>query len=82
MVTLTPQDLPPPDAYRLLTSLVVPRPIAWVSSLGLDGIPNLAPFSFFNAVAGNPPTVMVSISSRKGVPKDSLRNICEKREFV
>ena len=82
MLTLKPQELNPPDAYRLLTSLVIPRPIAWVSSIGLDGTPNLAPFSFFNAVAGSPPTVMVSISSRKDVPKDSLRNIYETREFV
>ncbi|HMN60318.1 MAG TPA: flavin reductase family protein [Anaerolinea sp.] len=82
MITLRPQDLPSPDAYRLLTSLVVPRPIAWVSSIGSDGSFNLAPFSFFNAVAGSPPTVMVSIGSRKGVPKDSLRNIRETGEFV
>lgn len=82
MTTLTPNDLPARDAYRLLTSLVVPRPIAWLSTLGSDGTHNLAPFSFFNAVAGSPPTVMVSIGQRDGAPKDSLRNIQETGEFV
>jgi flavin reductase (DIM6/NTAB) family NADH-FMN oxidoreductase RutF len=66
----------------LLTSLIVPRPIAWLSTIGSDGSLNLAPFSFFNAVAGNPPTLMVSIGQRKGAPKDSLRNIQETGEFV
>ena len=82
MTTLTPNDLPARDAYRLLTSLIVPRPIAWLSTIGSDGTLNLAPFSFFNAVAGNPPTLMVSIGQRKGAPKDSLRNIQETGEFV
>jgi len=82
MTTLRPQDLPPAEAYRFLSSLVIPRPIAWISSTGSDGSVNLAPFSFFNLVAGSPPTVMVSIGSRKGVPKDSLRNIRETGEFV
>ncbi len=82
MTSLTPADLPAREAYRLLTSLVVPRPIAWVSTCGASGALNLAPFSFFNAVAGSPPTVMVSIGRRKGAPKDSLRNILETGEFV
>ena len=82
MTTLTPNDLTARDAYRLLSSLIVPRPIAWLSTLGRDGTHNLAPFSFFNAVAGSPPTVMVSIGQRKGAPKDSLRNILETGEFV
>jgi flavin reductase (DIM6/NTAB) family NADH-FMN oxidoreductase RutF len=82
MQTIVPQDLSPQDAYKLLASLIIPRPIAWVSTLGQDGTANLAPFSFFNAVAGNPPTVMVSIGSRKDAPKDTLRNIRETGEFV
>ena len=82
MQTILPSDLLPPDAYRLLISVVVPRPIAWVSTQGKDGTLNLAPFSFFNAVAGNPPTLMVSISQRKGKPKDTLQNIQEMGEFV
>src|SRR5438552_7631164 len=80
--SITPTDLHPRDAYRLLISIVVPRPIAWVSSVGADGTLNLAPFSFFNAVGGTPPTVMVSIGRRAGQPKDTLRNVQETGEFV
>lgn len=76
------KKLQPRDAYRLLTSLVIPRPIAWVSSMGLDGSTNLAPFSFFNAVGNSPPTIMISIGQRRGNDKDTLRNIKEIKEFV
>jgi len=75
-------DLDPREAYRLMTSLVVPRPIGWISSISADGQPNLAPFSFFNAVGGPPPTVMVSVSQRAGAVKDTVRNATETREFV
>ena len=81
-ISLTPGDLHPRDAYRLMLSIVAPRPIAWVSTLGADGTINLAPFSFFNAVGGTPPTVMVSIGERAGKPKDTLRNVLETGEFV
>ena len=50
-----------PDNYKLLTNLVVPRPIAWVTSQNADGVVNLAPFSFFNAVSGNPIYLVVSV---------------------
>ncbi|RIK72771.1 flavin reductase family protein [candidate division KSB1 bacterium] len=79
---MTPGDLPPREASRLLLSIVAPRPIAWVSSMGADGSLNLAPFSFFTAVAANPPTVMVAVGARKGRPKDTLRNVQETGEFV
>jgi flavin reductase (DIM6/NTAB) family NADH-FMN oxidoreductase RutF len=64
--------------------LVVPRPIGWISSVSADGHVNLAPFSFFNAVAYVPPQVMLATTSshRAGGPKDSLANIRETREFV
>lgn len=64
--------------------LVVPRPIGWISSLGADGHVNLAPFSFFNAVAYVPPQVMFATTGPHslGGPKDSLRNIRETGEFV
>src|SRR4051812_24711904 len=80
--TITPGDMHPRDAYRLLISMVAPRPIAWVSTVGGDGTLNLAPFSFFNAVGGTPPTVMVSVGQRAGKPKDTLRNVQETGEFV
>lgn len=71
------------DAYKLLTTAVVPRPIAWVSTVSREGVPNLAPYSFFNAVAGDPLTVMFAPSYKgDGSPKDSLRNAQETGEFV
>lgn len=82
MITINPADLEARAAYRLAISIVLPRPIAWVSTLGADGTLNLAPFSFFNVVAGIPVTLMVSISRRKGEPKDTLRNATETGEFV
>ena len=66
------------DNYHLMTGLVIPRPIAWMSSLSADGVRNIAPHSFFNAVATDPPHVMVSST---GV-KDSVRNIRATKEFV
>ena len=70
----------------ILTGVVVPRPIAFVSTISIDGVVNLAPYSFFNAVAYNPPTVVFS-SSRKAAGwqdkrKDTLTNIEETGEFV
>lgn len=82
MPIIDPASLHPRDAYRLLTSVVIPRPIGWVSTIGSDGSRNLAPFSFFNGVGGQPPTIMVSIGQRQGQVKDSLRNIQETGEFV
>jgi flavin reductase (DIM6/NTAB) family NADH-FMN oxidoreductase RutF len=81
-MTIPVEDLAPRDAYRLLVSLVVPRPIGWVSTVGADGSRNLAPFSFFNGVGGPPPTVMVSVGERRGVEKDTLRNARETGEMV
>lgn len=81
--SLSLASLAPRDAYRLLVSIVVPRPIAWVSSLSEGGVPNLAPFSFFTVVGDNPPTIMVSIGQRRGgLTKDTLRNVAATGEFV
>ncbi len=81
--TIVPEELAPREAYNLLLSVVVPRPIAWVSTLGADGTPNLAPFSFFNGVNGVPPVIMISISrARGGGRKDTLRNLEETGELV
>ena len=67
----------------VLTGVVVPRPIALVSSVSPDGIVNLAPFSFFNAVAYDPPTIVMGISRSAGwKDKDTLANIEATREFV
>lgn len=65
-------------------SLIIPRPIGWISSVSEDGINNLAPYSFFNAVCYSPPTVMFSSGVGAGSDrmKDSLRNILTTKEFV
>lgn len=66
------------DGYDLLTSIVVPRPIAWISSVGSDGVGNLAPHSFFNVACARPPMVSFSSVGRK----DTRRNILETGYFV
>jgi flavin reductase (DIM6/NTAB) family NADH-FMN oxidoreductase RutF len=71
------------DNYKLLTNLVVPRPIAWVTSQSEAGVVNLAPFSFFNAVGSNPLYVVISVGKRdNGEPKDTAKNIRASGEFV
>lgn len=70
-------------AYQLLASVVVPRPIALVTTVGPNGLVNAAPFSFFNLMGGDPPAVAISITLRDaGVQKDSLSNIEMAGEFV
>ncbi len=76
-------SLPPRTVYPWMTSTILPRPVAWVSTLSSNGKPNLAPFSFFQAITSNPPTLMfVPANNREGLPKDTLRNIEATREFV
>ena len=79
---LDPRTTPTTDVYRFIVSAVVPRPIALVSSIGADGGTNVAPFSYFNAIASAPPLVGIAISDRAGDPKDTLRNIRDTHEFV
>jgi flavin reductase (DIM6/NTAB) family NADH-FMN oxidoreductase RutF len=70
-------------AYAILASLVTPRPIAWVTTLGPDGIVNAAPFSFFNVLGAEPPIVGFCPGDRAvGMPKDTARNIRLNHEFV
>lgn len=76
-------SLAPRDRYKLLTSLVVPRPIAFVTSEDADGIVNAAPFSFFNVFSDEPPLVVIGIGRRAGgALKDTARNIEARGEFV
>jgi flavin reductase (DIM6/NTAB) family NADH-FMN oxidoreductase RutF len=70
------------DIYKLVIGSIVPRPIAWTSSRAADGTLNLAPFSYFMAVASVPPTLAVSVGYRHGQPKDTLHNIAAAGEFV
>jgi len=75
--------IPPQECYKLLVSTITPRPIAWVVSQDAKGLNNAAPFSFFNAFAGDPPVVGIGIASHKpGRPKDTRANIIETRQFV
>jgi flavin reductase (DIM6/NTAB) family NADH-FMN oxidoreductase RutF len=71
------------ETYRLLVGLITPRPIAWVSTVSPGGVTNLAPFSFFNGVAANPPTLLFSVVNRRdGSKKDTVRNIEATGELV
>jgi flavin reductase (DIM6/NTAB) family NADH-FMN oxidoreductase RutF len=79
--SVRPENLSGQERYELLTSLVVPRPIGWISTRSLDGVPNLAPFSYFAALASSPLLVGASIGARKGQPKDTLRNMRETGAF-
>ena len=79
---LDPTALSQSRRYRLLISLVVPRPIAFVSTRATSGAYNLAPFSFFMGVASDPMLLALSVSTRSGEPKDTARNILETGEFV
>ncbi len=72
--TFAAADLAGIDRYKLLIGLVVPRPIGWVGTVDENGNRNLAPYSFFNVVAGTPPTVLFSPGRRGSTPKDSLHN--------
>lgn len=81
---IIPAEHPHREVYKLLTAAVVPRPIAWVSTVSAAGQPNLAPFSFFNAVCSNPPTVLFCTGIREAdrSPKDTYHNVCATGEFV
>lgn len=71
------------DCYKLITSTVVPRPIAWVVTQSVDGVLNAAPYSFFNAVSGEPPIVALGVGNRaEGGPKDTNGNIRRSGQFV
>lgn len=70
------------EAYRLIIGCVVPRPVAWVTTVDGQGCVNAAPFSSYNYVATTPPMVAINIASREGTEKDTARNIRETGEFV
>jgi len=78
------QDLPPRERYKLLIGLVIPRPIAWISTRSANGVANCAPFSFFNVFSEDPPACVIGINPRDsdGAMKHSLKNIRRTGEFV
>lgn len=81
---INPDTLPWRSVYKIMIGSIVPRPIGWISTIDRQGQPNLAPFSFFNAVCANPPHVMFAPMTRgiDGQSKDTLRNIRETGQFV
>ncbi|MBL9173794.1 MAG: flavin reductase family protein [Verrucomicrobiales bacterium] len=71
------------DLYEWMTTTILPRPIAWVSTVSPEGRTNLAPFSFFQGVCARPPTLLFCpVNDRHGQPKDTLRNVEATGEFV
>jgi len=75
--------LQPLERYRWLASTITPRPIAWVSSQSVEGVNNLAPFSFFQVISDDPPTLMVNVNHRAdGGLKDTLLNVQANGELV
>lgn len=84
MRTILPAETAVPDLHQYLIGSVSPRPIAFVSSLSADGIPNLAPYSFFNVFSSQPPTLIFSTNRRvrDNTTKDTLSNVQANREVV
>ncbi len=93
MLSFNPAECQQRENYKLMTGIIVPRPIALVSTISRDGVANLAPFSFFSGVGSAPPTVLFCPALRpsdlagkdqagKGEKKDTLRNVEETGEFV
>lgn len=79
---LDPNEMDQKSIYKLLTGTIIPRPIGWISSISEEGIFNLAPFSYFNAVGDDPPHVMFSASRSNNTIKDTLDNVLKTKQFV
>src|SRR5690625_1078403 len=82
MIHIDPAKISERDNYKLLIGSIIPRPVAFVTSMSADGILNGAPFSYFNVVSSNPPLISVSVQRKDGVQKDTARNILVREEFV
>lgn len=77
-----PANLDVKESHKILTSIIIPRPIAWVTTLNENGSVNAAPFSFFMGVSTKPPRLAISVSAKGGEIKDTSRNIIKNSEFV
>lgn len=82
MLSIDPLTQTERENYKILIGSIIPRPIAFVTSLSEHGTLNGAPFSYFNIVSSNPPMISLSIQRKKGGPKDTARNIIKIKEFV
>ncbi len=75
------EKIEPKDRYKLMAGGIIPRPIAWIVTVGLEGVVNIAPFSYFTGLSSNPPTIIVSIGHKSnGSQKDTLKNIRESKK--
>lgn len=72
----------PSVLYKLLTGIIIPRPIGWIATIDSKGINNLAPFSYFNMVSHDPPCVMFSTGRTNNTNKDTLNNVLQNGQFV
>lgn len=79
---IDPLNITQSEVYKILSGSVIPRPIGWVSTISENGIPNLAPFSFFNVVGEDPPHVMFSTVRPGNSNKDTLNNVLTTKQFV
>ena len=82
MLSIDPSSNTERENYKLLIGSIIPRPIAFVTSVTVDGNVNGAPFSYFNIVSSNPPMISLSIQRSGGIQKDTARNIIQSKEFV
>jgi flavin reductase (DIM6/NTAB) family NADH-FMN oxidoreductase RutF len=84
MLTIDPKEIATKDLHQFMLSAVAPRPIAFASTISLDGVHNLAPYSFFNAFSSNPPIVIFSSNRRvaNNTTKDTLKNVQDTGEVV
>lgn len=82
MLTFDPKDNTERENYKLLIGTIIPRPVAFVTSVGEDGTVNGAPFSYFNIVSSNPLMISLALQWKNGKLRDTARNILNKKEFV
>ena len=77
------RELPPASRYKIMSSAIAPRPIAWVTTLSADGVANAAPYSFFNMMGDDPPTIALGLlRGGSGSAKNTAENIIATGEFV
>jgi flavin reductase (DIM6/NTAB) family NADH-FMN oxidoreductase RutF len=82
LLSINPASLSERENYKFLIGSIIPRPIAFVTTISKDGVLNGAPFSYFNIVSSNPPMISLSIQRSEGRQKDTAKNIMESKEFV
>ncbi len=82
MLSIDPSTVSERENYKLLIGSIIPRPIAFVTSMSQEGTLNGAPFSYFNIVSSNPPMISLAIQRSGGNQKDTARNILQSKEFV